>query len=79
MSQKPIPPTDSVLLQYPLLRLRCQERRLSLNGAMPSIENGIADAVNGALACGSEGATVIIKHLATAFLYARALRQKEMT
>ena len=72
MNQKLIPPTDSALIQYPLLRSRCEGR--AMNGV--SIEDHIADAVNGVLTYGGENAAVIIKHLALAFLYARALRQK---
>ena len=61
------------LAQYPLLRTRCESR--ATNGA--SIEDGIADAVNGALACGGEDAAVIIRHLATAFLYEQALSRNK--
>ena len=62
------------LAQYPLLRSRCEGR--TANGA--SIEDGIADAVNAALAHGGEDAAAIVKHLATAFLYAQALKRKEI-
>lgn len=72
MSQRPTSQADSVLTQYPSLKLRCESR--SANGV--SMEDSIADAVNGALVCGGEDAAAMVKHLALAFLYARALRQK---
>lgn len=65
---------ENRLAQYPLLRTRCEER--AANGT--SIEDSIADAVNGAMSCG-DGPDVmtLIKHLATAFLYARTIGQKK--
>jgi hypothetical protein len=76
MKQNVHSPLDSMLGQYPVLRTRC-EGRAALNGEAASIEDGIADAVNGAIKLG-EGPHVaaMIKHLATAFLFAQALKQK---
>ena len=65
------------LAQYPSLKTKCQERRPRDAGEADEIENCIADAVNGALAFeDGEEATAIIKHLALAFLYMRARKQK---
>ena len=65
------------LAQYPSLRIKCQERRPPDSGEADEIEGYIADAVNGALAFeDGEEATAIIKHLALAFLYMRARKQK---
>lgn len=64
------------LAQYPLLRSRCESR--SANGAGgANIEDHIADAVNVVLDY-SEGpeVTILIRHLALAFLCVRALKQK---
>lgn len=64
------------LAQYPLLRARCEGR--TTNGA--DIEDNIADAVNGAMSCGDgPDVTTLIRHLATAFLYARTIGQKKDT
>ena len=74
MNQKSTPsPVASVLAQYPLLRQRCEGRDGNGGG---SVEDHIADAVNGAIICG-DGADVaaLVRHLATAFLYARALKR----
>ena len=74
MSQKStLSEVASVLAQYPLLRQRCEGR--NGNGA-GSMEDHIADAVNEALACGDGPAVAtMVRHLATAFLYARTLRK----
>ena len=76
MSQKSTPsPVASVLAQYPLLRQRCEGRNGDNGG---SVEDHIADAVNGALKGGDgQDVATMVRHLATAFLYARALKKAE--
>ena len=67
----------SILAQFPILRTKCGQRETSGDG-IGGIENGIADAVNGALSYGESDPDVqaMVKHLALAHLYISRLRQK---
>ncbi len=74
MSDKSTPsPVDSVMAQYPLLRMRCEGRTENGEG----VEDHIADAVNKARSYG-DGPVVatMIRHLATAFLYAGTIKKE---
>lgn len=72
--------TPLILAQFPILRTRCGQR--NNNGCAPGevrgMEDGIADAVNGAISYGEADPDVqaMVKHLALAFLYIGRLRQK---
>ena len=66
-----------LLETFPLLRKKCEARPMNGDG-IGGIENGIADAVNGALSYGEADPDVqaMVKHMALAYLYISRLRQK---